>query len=425
MDLFAIFSVFFTLAVLITYVNHRFVKMDSTIALTLSAVALSVGLIVAAHFGFGEAERGLVESLNKIDFHALLMNGMLGFLLFAGALNVEFDQLKEEKIEIIGLALVGTVVSTLIIGTLSFYFFQYMQVDVKFIYCLLFGALISPTDPIAVLAIFKKLGAPSRLDARLAGESLFNDGVGVVLFLTIYSVAYGQDHVTALSVAHLFLKQAVGGVIYGVVLGYVGYWLIKPIDNYLLEIFITLAIVTGGYTFAQYIDISGPLAMVVAGIFIGNHSRLFYMSEKTRHNLDHFWEVIDNALNAILFLLIGLELNVIKVSQFEIISGVAAIVMVLFARCFSVGLPLTVMKLWRNYEPYAVRIMVWGGLRGALAFALALALPIGPERQIFLPMTYAVVLFSILVQGLSVSGLVRRCNQKLKENKSLRDTSHR
>jgi len=418
MNIFAIFSLFFTLAVLISYLNHRFIKIDSTIALTLAAVLLSMVLILASHLGFGDIEHHLVDTLNKIDFHNLLMNGMLSFLLFAGALNIEFSLLKQQKIEIIGLALIGTVISTFIIGGLSYHFFHLLGVHVNFIHCLLFGALISPTDPIAVLAIFKKMGAPSSLDARLAGESLFNDGVAVVLFITIYSIAFGEQDVTASHVTLLFLQQAIGGIIYGGILGYVGYWLIKPIDNYLLEIFITLAIVTGGYSFAQYIDISGPLAMVVSGIFIGNHSRLFYMSEKTRHNLDHFWEVIDNALNAILFLLIGLELNVITLTHFEIYSGLAAIVIVLLARSVSVGLPMWVMKRWRTYEPYATRIMIWGGLRGALAFALALALPQGTEREIFLPMTYAVVLFSILIQGLSVGKLVNKCNEKLSKKTS-------
>lgn len=413
MNAFALFSWLFTIAVLISYLNYRFIKMDGTIALTMAALMLSIVFIIAAHLGLSDVENHIVANLNTINFHSVLMNGMLSFLLFAGALNIDISRLNDEKWEIGLLAFFGTIASCFIVGTLIYFLLQWLNHPLGYVYCLLFGALISPTDPIAVLAIFRKVGAPDSLDARLSGESLFNDGVAVVLFITIYTVIYNGGNVTAGHVFEIFFQQAIGGVIYGILLGFIGYWLIKPIDNYQLEIFITLAIVTGGYTFAQWIDISGPLAMVVAGIFIGNHSRAFHMSNKTRENLDNFWEVVDSALNAILFLLIGLELNLIKVTHFELVTGVFAIVIVLFSRTVSVGLPLSIMKLKRNYEPYSISIMVWGGLRGGLAIALALAVPIGPEREVILPMTYAVVLFSILAQGLSIGKLVRLCRQKL------------
>lgn len=416
MNIFTEFSILFTLAVMFSYINYRFIKMQATIAITMAAVLLSVIFIITSHFGLhNNIELQLSTLLDKVDFHSLLMNGMLSFLLFAGALNIDFGMLREEKWEIFILAFVGTIISTFIVGTLTYYLLGYLNRPFDFIYCLLFGALISPTDPIAVLAIFKKVGAPKSLDARLSGESLFNDGVGVVLFLTIYSVAFMGDDATPKAILHLFFQQAIGGIIYGALLGYVGYLLIKPIDNSQLEIFITLAIATGGYALAQAIDISGPLAMVVAGIFIGNHSRMFYMSEKTRENLDHFWEVVDTGLNAILFLLVGLELILIKLSFFEMLTGSAAIIIVLLSRTICVATPLGLMKLKRKYEPYASRIMIWGGLRGGLAIALALAIPSGPERAIILPMTYAVVLFSILIQGVTINRLVIKCKTKLIE----------
>lgn len=407
----------FTLAILLGYINFRFIRMQSSIAITMSALGLSVFFIFAAHMGFGDVEKNIVETLNAINFHSLLMNGMLSFLLFAGALNVHLDSLEGEKWEVMVLAFVGTIVSTFIIGGLSFYLLQALNQSVSFIYCLLFGAVISPTDPIAVLAIFKKIGAPKSLDARLAGESLFNDGIAVVIFITIYSIAFEGHGASIPQVLGLFAQQAFGGIAYGAALGILGFWLIKPIDNSQQEIFITLGIATGGYAFAQAIDISGPLAMVVAGIIIGNHTRAFHMSAKAQEHLDHFWEVIDNGLNAMLFILVGLELNLIKVSMFEFVTGLAAITIVLFARIIAVGGPLTIMGLKRQYEPYSKSIMIWGGLRGGLAIALALAIPNSPERQIILPMVYAVVLFSILVQGLTVNKLVKKCLERMHAEK--------
>lgn len=407
----------FTLAILLGYINFRFVRMQSSIAITMSALGLSVVFILAAHLGFGEVENNIIQTLNAINFHSLLMNGMLSFLLFAGALNVRLDSLESEKWEVMILAFFGTITSTFIIGALSYYLLQAVGQPISFIYCLLFGSVISPTDPIAVLAIFKKIGAPKSLDARLAGESLFNDGIAVVIFITIYTIAFEGHDASVPQILGLFAQQAFGGIAYGAALGVLGFWLIKPIDDSQQEIFITLAIVTGGYAFAQAIDISGPLAMVVAGIIIGNHTRAFHMSPKTQENLDHFWEVIDNGLNAMLFILVGLELNLIKVSTLEFITGFAAIVIVLIARIIAVAGPLTVMSLRRKYEPYSKCIMIWGGLRGGLAIALALAIPNGPERQIILPMVYAVVLFSILVQGLTVNKLVKKCLARMKDEK--------
>jgi CPA1 family monovalent cation:H+ antiporter len=414
MNLFNILSFLFTIAAILGYINYRYIKLQSSIAITMTTMLLTVGIIFLSSLGINVGGKEISQAFSKIDFHSLLMNGMLSFLLFAGALNVSLDQLREEKWEVIVLAIGGTVISTFIVGGLTFYFLSWLGQPLGFIHCLLFGALISPTDPIAVLAVFKKLKAPKSLDTRLAGESLFNDGVGIVLFVTIYAVAYGQHSATVGAITELFLQQAIGGILYGMLLGYIGYRLIKPIDDSLQEIFITLAIATGGYSLAQVLNISGPLAMVVAGMFIGNRQKMFYMSEKTRAHLVHFWEVIDSAFNAILFLLIGLELIALQRSFFELISGFGAIIIVLAARIISVGVPMQLMRLKRHYEPFATSIMIWGGLRGGLAIALALALPAGPAKALILPMTYATVLFSILVQGLSISPLVKLCKRRLR-----------
>ncbi len=413
MNLFNILSFLFTIAAILGYITYRYIKLQSSIAITMTTMLLTVGIIFISSLGINVGEKEISLAFSKIDFHSLLMNGMLSFLLFAGALNVSLDQLLEEKWEVIVLAIGGTVISTFIVGGLTFYFLAWLGQPLAFIHCLLFGALISPTDPIAVLAVFKKLKAPKSLDTRLAGESLFNDGVGIVLFVTIYAVAYGQHSATVGAIAALFLQQAIGGILYGMLLGYIGYRLIKPINDSLQEIFITLAIATGGYSLAQTLNISGPLAMVVAGMFIGNRQKMFYMSEKTRVHLVHFWEVIDSAFNAILFLLIGLELIALQRSFFELISGLGAIIIVLVARIISVGVPMQLMRLKRRYEPFATSIMIWGGLRGGLAIALALALPAGPAKALILPMTYATVLFSILVQGLSISPLVKLCKRRI------------
>lgn len=407
MSTLTLLSFLFTLAVAISYLNYRFIHLQSSIAITMTTAFFTLCIILLSSFGINIGEEKIMHLLSTINFHDLLMNGMLSFMLFAGALHLDFSRLRAEKWEVSILAVVGTLLSTAVVALLTFYFLAWMRQPLDFIYCLLFGAVISPTDPIAVLSIFKKLQAPKSLDTRLTGESLFNDGIAIVIFVTLYSVAYEHHPANPSAILGLFVQQALGGIFYGALLGMLSYWLIKPIDDALQEIFITLAIATGGYSLAQVLNISGPLAMVVAGLFLGNHKKMFYMSEKTRHYLINFWDVMDHAFNAILFLLIGMELIAVPHASFEFILGLGAIVIVLIARTISVGIPLNLMKLRRRYEPYAVSIMIWGGLRGGLAIALALALPNGQAKTMILPMTYATVLFSIVAQGLSIGPLIR------------------
>lgn len=398
-----------TLAVMISYLNHRLFKMHSTIGILVGSLLCSCLFLILGQLGFTTFESQIKIALSNIDFHHLVIDGMLSFLLFAGSLNVDVKELKAAKWEIAVLSTVSTIVSTFIIAGVLYGVSSSLGFPLSFIYCALFGALISPTDPIAVLAIFKKLHAPKQLHATVAGESLFNDGVGIVLFITLYQLAFNQLPVTVEGVTLLFLQQAVGGILYGIGLGLLGYWLIKPIDEHHLEIAITLALVTAGYALAQSLNISGPLAMVVAGLFFGNRDTPLFMSEQTRVRLHHFWEFVDEMLNAVLFLLIGLEILVISFDYQHFFAACWAIPLVLIARLLTVSVPMSLFKLKKRYPKHTIAIMTWGGLRGGLAVALALALPNSAEREIILAMTYAVVLFAIIVQGLTITPLVKHC----------------
>lgn len=412
MDIYSILTVIVSFAALLGYFNSRYIHMPTTIAIMSGSLVFSMVLIIVGQFGFHSLEQQIAGHLGRIDFHALLIQGMLSYLLFAGALTIDISSLRQRKWEIAVLASFSTITSTVLIGGAVYYFLHAVHIDMPFIYCLLFGALISPTDPIAVLAIFKDVKASKELNVTVSGESLFNDGVAIVVFLTLYQVAFSSQAPTFNSVLSLFLQQAVGGIAYGICLGLVGYQLIRNLDDYKVEILITLAMVTGGYTLATYLGVSGPLAMVVSGIFIGNKGRQFAMSRAIRNNLENFWELIDEILNAVLFFLMGLELLVIEHDVHHIFIGLAAIAIVLAIRFITVAIPISLFKLKRTYSPYFISILVWGGLRGGLAVALALALPASPYRSIIMTMTYAIVVFSVIVQGLTVKPLVQKSQRK-------------
>jgi len=278
----------------------------------------------------------------------------------------------------------------------------------NFAYCMLFGSLISPTDPIAVLSIFKEIGAPKKLETLVSAEALFNDGVGVVLFITSLSVAFTTTHPTVVTVLSLFFREAIGGIIYGLIMGWLLCWLIKPIQDRNIEILLTIALVTGGYTFAQSILISGPLAMVTAGIFLANYKRDVIMLPKNRAALNNFWELIDELLNTVLFLLLGFEVLVIHTTAMHVLVALIMIPLVLLVRYITVVIPIAFIKPWRKSMPYTISILTWGGLRGGLAVALALSIPKGDVRSWILTLTYAVVVFSILVQGTTMKSLAKK-----------------
>ncbi|HAT21130.1 MAG TPA: sodium:proton antiporter, partial [Verrucomicrobiales bacterium] len=342
-----------------------------------------------------------------------LMEGMLSFLLFAGALHVNLGNLLDQKRLIAIMASFGVVFSTFVIGGATWLLFPLFGFEVPFLWCLVFGALISPTDPVAVLSILKTAGAPKSLETKITGESLFNDGVGVVVYLAVLGMALGGhgDHgmTGAGDVAKLFLVEAGGGMLWGFMIGFAAYFMLRSIDNYQIEVLITLALVTAGYRLASHWHLSGPLAMVVAGLMIGNQGRSFAMSEKTREHLDTFWELVDEILNAVLFLLIGLELLVLNLSGRAIAVGAILIVVVLAARFAATSIPVMLLKSRREFSPGVIRILTWGGLRGGISVALALGIPKDfAYRQEFLVATYVVVVFSIVVQGLTLKPLVAR-----------------
>lgn len=411
MGIFDATAILVTIAAVFSFINYRFIKLPAAIGLMLIALVMSLGLIGLALLGFPGLERAVDQFIRRIDFNETLMHGMLSFLLFAGALHVNLNDLARNKWVIATLATIGTVLSTFLVGGLFWLLVSALGLPLSFLYCLLFGALISPTDPIAVLGILKSAGAPKSLEIKITGESLFNDGVGVVVFIVLLTLASGSEALSAGEIALLFVEEALGGVVFGLALGSLGYWMLSRVDNYSVEVLITLAIVMGGYALALALHTSGPIAMVIAGLLIGNHGRRLAMSERTRQHLDTFWELIDEILNTVLFILIGFEVLVLAFSAKIAIAALLTIPMVLLARLVCVGVPIRLLALGREFSPGVVRILTWGGLRGGISVALALAIPAGPERDVLLPVTYSVVVFSIVVQGLTLGRLVERTLQ--------------
>ncbi len=405
MSLFNIIAVIISISAIFSFINYRFIKLPSTIGIMLISFLVSMGVIISGKLGF---ETGATHFVRLIDFNDTLMVGMLSYLLFAGALHVDLDDLLKSKLEIGTFASLGVILSTFIVGSLIYFVFWVTKNPIQYIYCLLFGALISPTDPIAVMGILKHAGAPKKLEIKIAGESLFNDGIGVVVFLTIAGAASGQTHLSAGHISQIIAQEVAGGALLGLGLGYFSYFLLKQVDQYQVEILITLALVTGGYALAMSLHTSGPITIVIAGLFIGNKGRQFGMSKKTREHLDTFWELIDDILNSVLFVLIGLEILVISISGYFIFMGFIAVGIVLFARFVSIGMPVFFIRKIKTFSPGAVKIMTWGGLRGGISIALALSLPPSPVRDIIVTMTYTVVIFSLLIQGLTMERLVKK-----------------
>ncbi len=396
-----------SLAAILSYVNFRFIRLPTTIGIMLIAMLMSISLVALSLAGFEGIQMRAVVVLDGIDFNQTLMHGMLSLLLFAGALHVNLEDLARHKWIITILATVGVVMSTFIVGAISWVVFMYVGIKLPFIYCLLFGSLIAPTDPVAVIGILKKAGVPKSLETKITGESLFNDGIAVVVFLVIMGIVAGGHDVTVQHITILFLEEAVGGVFFGLGIGWVSYLMLKSVDNYQVEVLLSLALVMGGYALADTIHVSGPIAIVVAGILIGNRGRYLAMSDRTREHLDAFWELMDEILNAVLFLLIGLEVLVLTFKGSYLIAGLIMIPVVLIARFVSVGLPVTLMRPFKVFSPDAVKIMTWGGLRGGISVALALSIPSFPGREALLAVTYIIVVFSILVQGLTIDRLVK------------------
>ena len=467
MDLFAVISIIIVLSALFGYINVRFFKLPNTIGMMVIAIVFTLVLLGSSYFTdfFLNSATRIIE---QIDFETLLLKVMLGFLLFAGAMHTNFDQLRVQRLPVLVFSTIGVLVSTFLVGTIAYFVFPLIGHCPRYIHCLLFGALISPTDPIAVLGILKKAGVPKKLETKIVGESLFNDGVGVVVFLTIFSIAFGGhggDHaqkdlevstpaVTQVSwdeeqgdpgsnhdsdsndgsshadeegegesgmdlvivVGRTFLQEVVGGIVLGLALGFVTFQLLRSIDNYEVEVMITLACVMGGYSLASWLHTSAPLAMVVAGLIVGNDTvRGTAMSAQTEQYVDHFWELVDMLLNAVLFVLIGLEILIIELTTSYVIAAAIAIGIVLVSRYLSLVLPVRFFAKKLEFVPFTTTVMTWGGLRGGISIALALSLPHSLNagdgemfRDLFVTVTYGVVVFSIIVQGLTVGLLANR-----------------
>ncbi len=413
MSLFEIAAILLCLSAVFGYCNHRYLQLPHTIGLVVIAMASAFSIVVVdLVFPSLQAGEMVGSALLQVDFPETLMIGMLSFLLFAGALHVDYSDLASRKWAISLMATVGVVISTLIIGGLMWLILRLFHIGIPFVWTLVFGALISPTDPVAVLGILKTIKVPKSLEAKIAGESLFNDGVGVVIFTIVLAIAArgGPEAFGFLQVAELFAIEAVGGAVLGIATGYIAYRAMRTIDEYNLEIVITLALVMVTYGIALRTHVSGPIAVVVAGLFIGNQGVKFAMSDKTRQRLFDFWELIDEILNSVLFLLIGMEVLVLRFNADYVEAGLLAIPVVLLARLVSVSVPILLLSIRRRgrFTRGSVPVLVWGGLRGGISVALAFSLPPSEVKPLILAVTYSVVVFSIVVQGLTVKAVVAR-----------------
>lgn len=408
MELFILFSSLITLAAFFSYLNVKFFRLPSGISLMLMGVLAALGVITAGYFS--EGFTGMIrEKLLLLDFSEFLLGILLSFLLFAGSLHVSVPDLRKSSRSIISFATAGTLISTAAVGFALFYILPLFSQDIPLIYCLLFGALISPTDPIAVMGILKKVNLSKKIETNIVGESLFNDGIGVVIFATLLKIASaGTGNFGAADIAGLFVQEAFGGILAGLVIGYAGYRLMKSIDHFQTEILISLAMVMGGYSLCHYLHVSGPLAMVVAGIMTGNRGKELAMSDMTRDYLGKFWEVTDEVLNAVLFMLIGLEIVVVAFNLQYLFIGIIIALIMIVARFVSLYLPAVVFRFKKAFGTRSLLIMTWGGLRGGISVALALSLPSGPFKNMMVSITFVVVIFSIVVQGITVEQVIKR-----------------
>jgi monovalent cation:H+ antiporter, CPA1 family len=397
------------LTALLAYLNFRYIRLPITIGVMVTALLFSLVVIllnlVGADFGLHSKMEAM---LRAIDFSNVLMQGMLSFLLFAGALHIDLSELRAYRWQVLILAFFSTLLSTFIVGLAAWYVLPFIGISMPLLYCLLFGALISPTDPIAVMGILRSAGIPKNLELVISGESLFNDGVGVVIFSILMSMLLIGEAPTFHEGLGLLMHEAGGGLLYGLLIGYITFHLLRSIDNYQVEVMITLAAVMGGYVLASKLHVSGPLAMVVAGLVVGNHGRELAMSDTTRLYVDMFWEMIDDILNAVLFVLIGMEVMLIAFSWNLFAAGLAMVITTLIARALTVWVPVHYLPGYFKLPRGAGVVLTWGGLRGGISVALALSLPPGSERDVILSLTYCIVVVSILVQGLTVGKLAEK-----------------
>lgn len=404
MELYYSFSVLIVLASLFAYINYRVLKLPSTIGIMVIAIIVSVILVASGDNFLPKTTNGLIKLVNSLDFTEVLMGAMLNFLLFAGGIHVNIKDLKEQFGPVVIFSTVGVIISTFAVAFGTFYLLPLVGIQMPFIYCLVFGALISPTDPVAVLSILKQANVSKSLETKVAGESLFNDGMAVVVFTVVLQLAIGKDiDLNVENIGLLLLREAGGGLLLGVLLGYSASRALRVVDDYIISVLITLSVVMGGYLIAREMHISAPLAMVAAGLFMGNFSESFKMKSETQDYLIKFWELIDEIMNAVLFLFIGFELLLIKDLNEYLLAGGICIMIVLLARWVAIFVPTKFMAFKYRFSPQTVKVLVWGGIRGGVSIALALSIPVNEYSQIIISITYCVVVFSIIVQGLTIA----------------------
>ena len=413
MELYYSFSILIVLASFFAYLNHRFIKLPPTIGIMLMAIGVSLIVRFGGQHLFPETTRDLFAFVSGLDFTEVLMGAMLNFLLFAGAIHVNFPDLREQRYPVMIFSTISVILSTFVIGGIMFFVCPRFGVELPFIFCLLFGALISPTDPIAVLGILKKANVGKSLETKITGESMFNDGVAVVLFAVILQLAQsGEPTFSPVAVSWLLVKEALGGLLLGIGLGFTASKAMEAIDDYILSVLITLSVVMGGYLIARGMHISGPLTMVAAGLMIGNYGKKVAMTDLTKDYLNKFWELVDEILNAVLFLFIGLELLLIRDFEPYWMISVVAIFVVLFARFVSIWGPAYLVPFKPRLSRGSLTMLVWGGLRGGISIALVLSVNSPAYKELLLEMTYFVVVFSIVVQGLTVGKVSAKVLQK-------------
>ncbi len=409
MELYYSFSVLIVLAALFSYANLRFLKLPGTIGIMIIAMLVSIAIRLLGDSYFPDATKDMFQLFNSLDFNEILMGAMLNFLLFAGAMHVNILDLKNLRWTIATYATISVVLSAFIISVILYYIAPYFGIQIPYIYCLLFGTLISPTDPIVVLGILKQAKVPKIIETKITGESLFNDGVAVVMFAVVLQIATNPSFDADFSsVSKLFLMEAGGGILLGLLLGFTASRSMKKIDDYKVSALITLSIVMGGFLIAKELHVSSPLAMVIAGLIIGNYGKKFAMSKTTQDYLNKFWELIDEIMNAILFLFIGFELLLIEDLMDQILLGIATIFIVLLSRTLSIVIPARTILRKNTFSKGSLIVLVWGGIRGGVSIALVLSMPNSEWKDLLLEITYIVVLFSIVIQGLTVGKVAHR-----------------
>jgi CPA1 family monovalent cation:H+ antiporter len=402
-------SILVSIAAFCAWCNHRFIKLPAAIGVMAVSLILSIGSIFLGRVGLVDTTR-VADFVNSFNFHDLVLHAMLGLLLFAGGMSVNLQELKTQKGVVMALSSLGVVIGATITGSVFWLGAKLIGLELPFVFALLLGAIVSPTDAVAILGIMRKVGVPRSLELKLVGESLFNDGIGVVVFLAVSSLAFGGGMGVGDVVTTLFV-EVVGGAALGLGLGWAAYQVIKSVDQYVVEILVTLALAMGGYSLAEAVHVSAPICVVVAGLIIGNQGRELAMSHDTREHLDTFWELVDELLNVVLFVLVGLEVLILNLSGQQLLAGLVAVCAMLISRFISVGSTITIMRQFRDFSPHVVKILTWGGLRGGISVALALSLPDSENRDLLVVCTYVVVLFSVLVQGVTLPALLRYATQ--------------